>query len=244
MFRTTPNRIGFKIFAICGITFFALSYAQAVDLYFGEDMGLGELQRLQNHPNADVASSQFRSHLFGTHAETFDELAYGTPAPLNVHFYSAGTTTVGGGGFVNTVTFGTNGYGRYPISGNNYWETGSSQFYLDFNKPVSAIGFYAVDVGDFQGQLDLTITMVDGTLQDVIIPSVLGAPGGSVLYFGLISPDLAFTHIAMSDTAQGVDFFGVDNLTVASEPQLHSAVPGPVAGLVFATGMLLRRRRM
>ncbi len=206
-------------------------------------MGIDQYQRQLNHPKSDLAASQFLGGLQWARTETFESFAPGTSAPLDIFFKGSGTTSLSGAGYVNNVPSGTNGYGRYPVYGNQYWETGSSNFSINFSAPVAAFGFYAVDVGDFAGQISLALTMADGTMQQFVVPSMIGAPGGSILYFGLISPDLSFSSIQFSDTASGVDFFGVDNLTVGSQRQIRSGVSGPVAGVVFLVGLLRRRLR-
>ena len=107
--------------------------------------------------------------------EDFESFADGEEAPLEVYFGDAETATLQGTGEIEEVPIGTNGYGRYPISGDKYWKTNSS-FSIDFTEPEAAFGFYGIDVGDFSGQL--TTTYEDGSPQTVTIPHTVDSPGG------------------------------------------------------------------
>ena len=91
--------------------------------FFGEDLGLGESTRLPAHPFADAARALFLSNLIGVGTETFEGFSGGTGAPLPLVFPGAGTATLIGDGSIVSVPSGTNGFGRYPISGDKFWET-------------------------------------------------------------------------------------------------------------------------
>jgi len=69
----------------------------------------------------------------------------------------AGTATFTGTGQIANVPSGDNGFGRYPISGNQYFDTGSV-FTITFSTAIAAFGFFGVDIGDFGGQVTLTLT--------------------------------------------------------------------------------------
>ncbi len=191
--------------------------------FFGEDLGMGEAVRLPAHPNADAARTAFLASLIGVGTENFEGFANGTGAPLAINFPGAGTATLGGGGNIANVPAGTNGFGRYPISGNQYWESGEG-FTVTFSDPVAAFGFYGVDIGDFGGQV--TLTLAGGGAQVINIPSTINGLGGSVLYFGIIET-LTFTAITFGNTAAGTDFFGFDDMTIGSLEQVR---PGPEPG--------------
>lgn len=221
--------------------------AQAFSLYFGEDLGKGETVRLATTPNADAARNRFLSNLVGVGTETFDSYANQTKAPLSINFGSAGTATLQGNGYINQVPKGTNGAGRYPTSGKNYWEA-SDQFGISFSKPVAAFGFYGVDIGDFEGQLKLTLlNTLTNFQQTVTVPHTMKGEGGGVLYFGLIAaPNELFNQIIFGNTAQGVDYFAFDDMTIGSLEQVHSEpVPEPLTmtGLMLGGSLLAGGRR-
>lgn len=209
--------------------------------FFGEDLGLGEGTRLTSHPNADAARADFFSNLVGVGTESFEGFANGTGAPLTINFPGFGTATLNGTGNVSTVASGTNGVGRFPISGNNYWETGAS-FSLTFSDPVAAFGFYGVDIGDFGGQV--TATLSNGANEVYNIPNTISGTGGGVLYWGIINTEFTYTTLTFGNTAAGTDFFGFDDFSVGSAAQV---VPEPASlalmGLGLAGLMGFRRRK-
>lgn len=238
--------------------------AQAFSLYFGEDLGKGEQVRLSATPNADGARDQFLSSLVGVGTENFERYSVETKAPLSISFGSAGTATLVGNGFIDSVNPGaTNGVGRYPISGNKYWEA-SNLFGINFSKAVAAFGFYGVDIGDFEGQLTLTLlNTLTNFQQTVTVPHTMQGLGGGVIYFGLIAEsDEVFDRIVFGNTAPGVDFFSFDNMTVGSLEQVvptetvppggigeggpSEAVPEPLsmAGMILGGAMLAGTRKL
>ncbi len=227
---------------LAALAFATGSAAAAPLIYFGEDLGLGEGTRLAAHPNADAAQAAFLANLVGVGTEDFEGYAGGTGTPLAIAFPGAGTATLSGGGFVADIPVGTNGFGRYPISGDKYWDTGAEVFVITFDAPVAAFGFYGVDIGDFSGQVVLELTNGSSTL--VNIGNGVGIAGGSVLYFGYIDTANPWTKITFGNTAAGVDVFGFDDMTIGSVDQVVPVVPEPsTLALLGCAGLALRRRR-
>gem|GEM_PF-2306067 len=188
--------------------------------FFGEDSGLGEDTRLTSTPNADAARAEFLAQLTNPGTENFESFSDGAVVPLAVDFGAAGTATLQGTGEIEEIPTGTNGYGRYPISGDKYWDTNSS-FSIDFTEPQAAFGFYGIDVGDFSGQL--TITYEDGFTQTVPISHTVNSPGGTVIYFGFIDTDHPFITLTFGTTT-GEDWFGFDDFTIGT---IEQVVPTP-----------------
>ena len=214
--------------------------------FFGEDAGLGEATRLPAHPLSDAARANFLSSLIGVSTYNFESAANGALAPLAVSFGAAGTATINGTGNVANVPTATNGVGRYPISGNQYWETGD-EFSIDFTTPVAAFGFYGIDIGDFNGQV--TLTTVGGTPLVLNVGNTLNGQGGSVLYFGfyVTTTSEEFTKITFGNTQPGTDFFGFDDFSIASREQVVPRVPEPVSLLLLSGGLgllALGRKRL
>lgn len=220
----------------------ATTGAMAESIYFGEDLGQGESIRLASHPNADAARAAFLGQLIGVGTETFESFAAGTAAPLSLVFPGAGTATLTGSGYVETVASGTNGFGRYPISGNNYWETGDV-LGVTFSDPVAAFGFYGVDIGDFGGHVTLTLT--DGTTRTYTMNSTTNGAGGAVTYWGIIDTENPFVGIQFGNTAAGVDYFGFDDMTIGSKEEVRPVPEPATLWLVgtFLSGLALRARR-
>jgi hypothetical protein len=232
-------RFSMVLMLIFGLSSMASAY-QAT--FFGEDEGLGESTRLTTWANASAAEAQFKANLIGIGTETFESYGDNTYAPLAISFGSAGTATINGTGYVNQVTSGTNGVGRYPISGTKYWETGSS-FYIDFSAPVAAFGFYGIDIGDFDGQV--TVTLSNGETVFYNVGNSTEITGGSVLYWGVIDTERLFTRVAFGNTEEGTDFFGFDDMTIGSREQVVPS-PEPTTMLLLGLGVLglagLRKR--
>ena len=175
------------LLATAAAAFLSAGSASAYSIFFGEDLGLGENTPLPvaSRVNSTAAQNSFLSSLIGVGTETFEGFATGTGTPLNLTFPGAGTATLGGTGAVRTVTPGTtNGVGRYAISGSNFWEV-SGNFTIGFSDPVAAFGFWGVDIGDFNGQV--TLTLQSGAVVNVTVPNSTNIAGGSVLYYGLIA---------------------------------------------------------
>ena len=201
---------------------FALPFTANAEpvIYFGEDFGLGESDPLEEWPNADAAEADFLSALFGVGIEDMESFEDDTPAPLPVTFPGAGiTATLEGSGKVEVIPPGfTNGRGRYATSGTHYWET-TDVFGLSFSDEVAAFGFHGIDIGDFDGNVLMTL-LYDGGSTDVIIPHTVGSPGGTVIYFGMYDVEQQYTGVVFGNTAVGIDNFGFDDWTVGSIEQV------------------------
>jgi hypothetical protein len=235
------------LFMAALLIFLGAGVSSASYTFFGEDLGLGEGTPLPSHPNADIARNNFVGSLIGVGTETFESYLDGTGTPLNIVFPGAGTATLNGNGNVAVVPSGaTNGVGRYAISGTNYWES-SDVFSITFSAPVAAFGFYGVDIGDYGGQLTLTLALEGGGTTTITVPNTINGAGGGVLYYGYIDTDNLFTGVTFGDTAPGVDYFGFDDMTIGSVEQVGPIVPIPGAVWLLGSGLLglvgFRKRR-
>ncbi len=228
----------------CGIQ----APAQAFSVYFGEDLGRGETTRLTATPNSNAARDQFLSRLVGVGTETFEGFAANQRGPLAVNFGSAGVATLTGDGFIGNVPSGTNGFGRYGVSGSKYWDA-SSQFAINFSNPVAAFGFYGVDIGDFNGRVTLNLlNTLTGFNQTLTIANTIGGQGGGALFYGLIAGSgESFNRVVFGNTAAGTDVFAFDNMTIGSQQQVIPAgeVPEPatILGSTMALGALAAAKR-
>ncbi len=205
--------------------------------FFGLDQGPGEYGRLTTYTNATAASNDFLSQLVGVGTETFEGFKDGKNAPLTLTFPGAGTATLSGyGASIDQVTgSGSNGVGRYAISGSKFVETGDKGFTITFADPVAAFGFWGVDIGDFGGDLIIKTT------NDTYTLNTKNNPGGSVLFWGIIDTSL-FTSITFSNTAAGTDYFAFDNMTIGSLAQINpntgSEVPEPSTIALAGAGLI------
>jgi hypothetical protein len=214
----------------------------AIITFFGEDVNNAGDPTVATPFNSSAASGRFVANLTRIGTETFEEFATGTFVPLTVNFSNVSSALLTGTG---TVVSGVDGGGRFPISGSQYLLTDlGGGFNLRFSSAVSAFGFYATDVGDYGGQILLTLTDVNGALSTLTVPNKIGANGstsGSVLYYGFMDNANAYTNIQFSDTATG-DRFGFDNITAGGV----NPAPEPGAFALMGLGLtgLMGLRRL
>jgi len=237
--------------------------AHAYLTFFGEDLNNSASVPLSSTPNASSAETSFKSFLFSVGTETFESQTTGADAPLGLTFpgYGGGTlsATLSGSGTVASVTPGaTNGFGRYSIpsaTSSKFWEVqagGNGSFIIDFGQSIAALGFYGIDIGDFGGQL--TVSLSNGSTHTV--NNTIGSGGstdGSVLYYGLIAENAGeeFTSISFNTTTGQGDVFAFDNFTIGSQEQVCREgcnVPEPVTLSLFGLGLVglaaTRRRKI
>ena len=222
--------------------------------FFGEDTGLGELSPSLSafpnpFPNATAAEADFLSNLSsGVGTEDFETFGDETGAPLVLSFPGSSgsiTATLSRTGVINDVPTGdTNGNGRYATSGTKYWDA-DDDFSITFSSPVSAFGFFGIDIGDFGGQV--TATTAGELNMTFTIPNTTLGLGGSVLFWGIIDRAASFTSITFGNTAPGTDFFGFDDMTIGDLQQVTVPEPGTLA--IFVLGLaglafFMRRRRV
>lgn len=194
----------------------------------------------------------------------FENRSNGDTAPFNVNFAGSGSTTItatmqGDGAVVNTATAGR--FNTTATPGTNYWRSkaggvgtgvNAGSFSIAFNTAISAFGFYATDVGDFEGGLSLVLSPASGPDVTMAVPNTVGAASGSLLFFGFFDAAASYTKITFltSGSSTTADFFGFDDFIVADRGQISApgTIPEPtslaLAGLALAAaGFAARRNR-
>jgi len=200
--------------------------------FFGEDVNAGGSLPV---PNSIAAQTDFLSNLVGVRVEDFESFTPGDTFPLNVAFDGDtatlnGTSTVG-----NTGVQDTEIAGRFAISGDQYLNVGTedaANFNLTFSSAQAAFGFFATDIGDFAGQL--TVSLDGGP--DIIVPHTINSPNGAGLFWGIIDVDNLFTTVSFSNTSGTLeDAFGFDDFTIGRREQVQA--PEPATLLLIGTGL-------
>jgi hypothetical protein len=243
---------------------------------FGQSQSTNGNWPLTTYPEAAAARNAFVSGLgAGATASFYDfeGATAGATNPLTISLGGVSATLSGAGEVKNTPT-GTD-VGRFSVSGvsgsatqgSQYWATTASSeptsFLLDFNgAAVQGFGFFATDIGDFNGSLSLRLTLMNDTFLDVspgdpfpdgeVFGSgpILGPDAdGSVLFFGVRAVSTQYFKAVRFISVGGgtADDFGFDMFTVVAAPggPLPTPLPGSLALVGAALGglALVRRRR-
>ena len=155
-----------------------------------------------------------------------------TTLPLVVNFGDAmATVTAGSGTFM-----GVGELGRFNTTdgGSQYLrvQAGTSNFKITFDKDISAFGFYATDVGDFEGTLKLLLRDVADNLIDTLtIRDQSANPNlsGSLLFYGFADRNVAYRSVTFQSSGSN-DFFGFDDFVVGTRNQLLAGtIPEPAS---------------
>lgn len=222
--------------------------------FFGLDIGGTENTRAPSLTNSTSAQMDFLSYLVGTGTESFETFGTGAFASgTTLNFPGAGNATLTS---ANAMTIdqaapgGTNGVGRYPISGSRFLEANAGSFTVAFENPIAAFGFFGTDVGDFGSQLFLTFLRDGGSSSVVEVDhaTTFTTGAGSALFYGFIDETNPFNAVQFSLTGTD-DFIGIDNMTIGSVQQVidPTVAPEPVTFILLASGLAgiaaARRRR-
>lgn len=221
------------------MSLFLSSLANAAPVvFFGEDVNtLGDPTTV-SPTNSTAARNSFFTNLIGVGTETFDTAAtpVGTTAPFAVSFPGAGTATITNAG---AVTSGNDGSGRYAVSSPNYLFADRNNFTISFSTAIAAFGFFGVDIGDFNGQLTLSLTDSSNNVSNLVVPHTLGINGsttGSILYFGFYDTAKTYTSISFNNNSNGNDAFAFDNFSIGSLEQVAPSVPEPSTWAMIILG--------
>lgn len=243
-------KYGFKCAGVMAVLLACASSSHAaLTFFFGENQT----------PNASVsgaplaARNEFLSKLSGVGTETFEGLETGAEGPLALAFPGStstiGATLTGDGVVFPTPStagrFNTTGATSGPAAGK--WWSVEGSFSLTFDQAISAFGFYGTDIGDFDGRLVITLTDTDDLITELEIGHTINGADGSLLFWGFVDNSKAYKSIGFGNTAEGVDFFGFDDMTIGDAGQINPPTvpePGGIAllGAALVAATIARRR--
>jgi hypothetical protein len=218
---------------VMALFFLTLTSAFAVPIeFFGEDLNPGGT--VPPGGNSETARLDFLSNLVGVGTEDFEGFElYDTNLSLAFPGSTGSiTATLTGGGFVVDGP----GAGRFATSGDNFYnqDPGEDPFEINFSSPIAAFGFYGTDIGDFAGQI--LLELLNGETVNLTVPNTVGAPDGSLLFYGFIDPVDEYIKITFGNTS-GSDGFGFDDMTIGDLQQV--SVPDASGALLLGSSLLV-----
>lgn len=221
--------LNLRISAIA-LTVAAASVAHAAPVtFFGENRSPLQVPPVIGAPASARAS--FLSNLAGSVGnENFEGFAKLSVAPLALSFTgSSGSIAAQLTG--NGTIYDTSNQGRFNTTpgGDTLWET-AGIFQIDFTgTAISAFGFYGTDIGDFAGQVTITLTDTSNVNTVLTVNNTVGGNDGSVLFWGFIDSAKSYKRITFGNTSSaGLDTFGIDDMVVGDARQV---VPPPPSGV-------------
>jgi len=146
----------------------------------------------------------------------------------------------------------TDPFGGPDIQHIGHWIESSSDFSYSFTSPMSAIGFFLTDLGDFTGALTIQLfndqTLVYDTVGDTSL-NLIGGANGNLGFLGLVASsnfNRAVFHISQGGSPD-TDFVGFDSFIIGSANGTTPPLPEPgtlaLVGLALTGVGLAGRRR-
>ena len=174
-----------------------------------------------------------------------------TTLPLTASFGAVNARVAAPGGLLMGVA--ENGRFNTTSGGSQYLrvQAGTSNFKISFSTDISAFGFYATDVGDFEGTLKLLLRDAADNLIDTLTireQSPSSALSGSLLFYGFADRNVAYRSVTFQTSGIN-DFLGFDDFVVGTRDQLVAGTIPEPAGLALvglalcAVGLARRSNR-
>lgn len=176
-----------------------------------------------------TARTSFSAAVASESVITFESVAlggaYGIDPIAGVAFagpLSAVSATFTTTGQMRVVETPPGGYaGRFnTTSGGTRFLDFQDNLTITLSTPVNAFGFYGTDVGDFDGQVKVTLTDDVGGTQTFDVPHSLLGSDGALLFWGIkrAAPIVSVRLFCVPNTVGLTDYFGIDDIRIGSLP--------------------------
>jgi hypothetical protein len=193
------------------------------------------------------ASSSFQNSMSPLGTQTFQADPAQVVNPANFSYGANANATLTGTARIEVgSSLGIIGLGRYNMTpgvatGEGRWLESSQSFGYSFSSPISALGFFGMDFGDFGGTVTLELWNGSSRVFSLELPTdpvtttatsgTSGAANGSLLFFGVVGsgPSDVFNSARFLVALQGstIDVVGIDELVVGTTLRTGNTVPLP-----------------
>jgi hypothetical protein len=186
--------------------------------------------------NANKARDEFKGQLANLRTQDFENAiplnsvgsglsSGGNPLGLQL------VVTTGAGSIVDSSFAGGEYFGRFNTTStaSGKWADSDGSVRLIFEAAVSAFGFFATDIGDFDGTLSLTLGLTDGSslVLDDLVPADTAATNGALLFVGVVDSLRKFSSVTLGvnqTSSTAGEIVGFDDLMTG---QLRPVTPPP-----------------
>ena len=243
-----------SIAASVGILVATTGVQAAPITYFGEN----QLPGAAVSGDPVTARASFLAALSGVGSEGFESFTPNViPSSVTAIFTgSSGNVTAtlsGPSSGVVDASYDTPDLGRFNTTsgGSQWWLAEGGGFTLEFDRPIAAFGFYGTDIGDFNGQLTVTLTDILSNVSTLTVNHTINGNDASLLFWGFIDDSTTYTRVEFGNTVPDLEGFGFDDFVIGDRGQviLPVQVPEPstlaiaLAGLGMLRAATLRRRK-
>jgi hypothetical protein len=243
-------------FVACGLAAFSATAGPIT--FLGNDSGANGV--VSAGGPAATARAALLASLSSYTVETFESQIAGTSPTVATPLATFGgsstlapvASALGSGTVANTNTSVGGAFtGRFnttpaPFTGpiGQWWQTNRS-FTLTLGTAASAFGFYATDLGDFRGTLDIDVCLAAAACTNYSVSPTSGS-NGSLLFFGYTNDAATFDRLVFkvaqrSGLPQGqFDIIGFDDLVVGDVAATAGQIPEPnsLALVALSLGLL------
>lgn len=234
-----------KTLVCTAVAFAAMGFAASAShaapvVYFGENLNPGGA--VSGNPLS--ARTAFLSNLSGVVSQGFESFNAGAVAPLSLSFTGSGATSLqatltGAGAIVSNPRVSSAGRFNTTADGTKWWDV-SGTFNIGFaaGNEISAFGFYGTDIGDFVGQVTVTLTDINNVSTTLSVANTVNGPNASLLFWGFVDAGNRYKNISFGNTSSGTDFFGFDDMVIGDQGQIVNPTPEPASLALVGLALL------